>query len=131
MHIRTSAAALVLFAGLTIPMTGTALAADLDCKDFSSQAAAQANLNANPSDPNGLDANHNGVACEDFTYGSASTGSTQVPTVPQGGVPAGDGSTAAGRTTPDSPAPYLLGGLALVAAGGAAVAAARSARGTA
>jgi hypothetical protein len=131
MHVRSSAAAVVLFAGLTIPMTGSAFAADLDCKDFSSQAAAQANLTANPSDPNGLDANHNGIACEDFNYGSASTGGTQVPTVPQGGVPAGDGSTAAGRAADGSATPYVLGGLALVAAGGAAVAARRSARGIA
>ena len=40
---------------------------DLDCKDFTSQAAAQANLAANPSDPNNLDANNNGQACETYT----------------------------------------------------------------
>jgi hypothetical protein len=28
------------------------------------QAAAQANLRANPSDPNGLDADRDGIACE-------------------------------------------------------------------
>jgi hypothetical protein len=128
MHARRTAAAVVLFGGLMIPMTGTASAADLDCKDFPSQAAAQQNLKDNPSDPNHLDANHNGIACEDFPYASA--GNSQVATVPQGSVPAGDGSTAAGHSG-GSPTPYLLGGLALVAAGGATVAARRSAAGTA
>jgi Excalibur calcium-binding domain len=39
-----------------------------NCSDFPSQAAAQANLRANPSDPNHLDANHNGIACEVLPY---------------------------------------------------------------
>lgn len=37
---------------------------DLNCSDFPNQAAAQANLRANPSDPNRLDADRDGVACE-------------------------------------------------------------------
>jgi len=37
---------------------------DLDCKDFPSQAAAQAELRRNPSDPHGLDADRDGIACE-------------------------------------------------------------------
>lgn len=36
----------------------------LDCGDFVSQADAQANLAANPSDPNNLDPDLNGIACE-------------------------------------------------------------------
>lgn len=36
----------------------------LNCSNFSSQASAQANLRANPSDPNGLDADNDGIACE-------------------------------------------------------------------
>jgi hypothetical protein len=47
---------------------GTGLGAqtggDLDCVDFPSQAAAQASLRADPSDPNRLDPENNGVACE-------------------------------------------------------------------
>jgi len=39
-------------------------AQDLDCDDFPTQAAAQAELERDPSDPNGLDRNDNGVACE-------------------------------------------------------------------
>lgn len=36
----------------------------LDCGDFVSQEEAQAVLNANPSDPNNLDPDLNGVACD-------------------------------------------------------------------
>lgn len=38
--------------------------ADLDCTDFATPAAAQAKLDEDRSDPHGLDANHNGIACE-------------------------------------------------------------------
>lgn len=41
---------------------------DLDCRDFASQAAAQAELRSDPSDPNNLDAEDDGVACETFPY---------------------------------------------------------------
>jgi hypothetical protein len=38
---------------------------DLNCDDFPNQAAAQNNLESNPSDPNGLDADNDGIACEE------------------------------------------------------------------
>ena len=41
---------------------------DLDCADFDSQAEAQAELGSDPSDPNGLDAEDDGVACETYPY---------------------------------------------------------------
>ena len=43
---------------------GNGTTEDLDCVDFATQEAAQANLNANPSDPNNLDADDDGIACE-------------------------------------------------------------------
>lgn len=39
---------------------------DLDCSDFPSRRAAQAALNSNPRDPNFLDADHDGIACEPY-----------------------------------------------------------------
>lgn len=36
---------------------------DLDCEDFATQEEAQAVLEEDPSDPNNLDPNHDGVAC--------------------------------------------------------------------
>ncbi len=51
---------------LTLAMTtvSPAHAVDLDCADFATQAEAQAELDADPSDPNGLDADDDGIACE-------------------------------------------------------------------
>lgn len=45
-------------------------AGDLDCEDFATQEEAQAVYDRNPSDPNGLDADNDGEACEDFDYSS-------------------------------------------------------------
>jgi hypothetical protein len=48
---------------------------DLDCKDFSTQEEAQTVLDADSSDPNGLDADNDGVACEALPSGSGSSSS--------------------------------------------------------
>ena len=58
---------------------------DLDCTDFSSQAAAQYHMNAHPGDPDGLDGNDDdGRACESNPcpcyYGSATQ--PELPAVP-------------------------------------------------
>ena len=39
---------------------------DQNCADFPSQAAAQAHLRQDPSDPDRLDADNDGVACENY-----------------------------------------------------------------
>lgn len=49
------------------PASPPADGADLDCADFATQAEAQAEYDADPSDPNGLDADADGVACEELT----------------------------------------------------------------
>jgi hypothetical protein len=93
---------------LVAPMAG---AADLDCADFSSQAAAQANLDANPSDPNNLDADDDGQACESFAYGAT------------GG--AGAGASGSSRQLPFTGAPTTLpiaAGVLLLAGAGMVVA---------
>src|SRR5918995_964996 len=46
------------------PERKTRSSADLDCSDFSTQEQAQQALEADPSDPNGLDADSDGEACE-------------------------------------------------------------------
>ncbi len=46
---------------------------DLDCADFASQAEAQATFDADPSDPNGLDADGDGIACEEDGTGVTPT----------------------------------------------------------
>lgn len=39
-----------------------------DCEDFASQSSAQAHLNQNPSDPDNLDSDDDGIACENYDY---------------------------------------------------------------
>ncbi len=122
MRIRRSAAIGAVGAALVVLSAGPASAFDLNCEDFPSQAEAQAVYDANPSDPNNLDADGDGQACEEF-FGTEG----QVATPPVGGVATGDGSTA----DSDAGLPLVAGGVGLAAAGGAAFAARRNARGTA
>jgi hypothetical protein len=44
---------------------------DLNCEDFPSQAAAQREYERDRSDPNNLDADNDGQACEVFDYGAS------------------------------------------------------------
>lgn len=137
MRRRTTAAAGVLItAALSFGFSGTANAADLNCSDFATQAEAQASLNSTPGDPNGLDRDKDGIACETLPGSGGTqaasedgtlTGAAQVSTRPAGAVAAGDGSS----SDDGSALPYVLGGVAFAAAGGAAVAARRSSRTTA
>jgi hypothetical protein len=138
MRRRTTAAVGVFFtAALSFGFSGTAHAADTyNCPDFVSQADAQAVYNANPSDPNQLDRDNDAQACEDHDYvanpgtvtSAMALGTTsQVTSRPAGAVAAGDGSSSSDA----SALPYVLGGVALTAAGGAAFAARRGARATA
>jgi hypothetical protein len=48
---------------LALPIASTS-AADLDCSDFPDQASAQDHLDKHPGDPDGLDGDGDGVACE-------------------------------------------------------------------
>src|SRR5215218_4108455 len=58
--VRLLVATVVAFAWCVAPA-----AADVNCSDFSTQAAAQYYMNAHPGDPDGLDGNDNdGRACE-------------------------------------------------------------------
>lgn len=96
-------------AGGTTTSGSTSPTGDKDCRDFPSQAAAQAYFTSiggsATNNADDLDANHNGIACEDYNYATAGTagsstagasgstaGPSQVSVVPSGGVEAGDGS---------------------------------------
>ena len=75
--------ALVLVAGLVSRVTyeqlvhpskpAAAQADQYDCASFGSQEAAQAELERDPSDPNNLDPDGNGVACDDQSTSTASS----------------------------------------------------------
>ncbi len=56
--------------GFTTDATSAA-PSNVSCEDFASQAESQAALDADPSDPNGLDADGDGLACEGVTYSPA------------------------------------------------------------
>jgi hypothetical protein len=148
-----SAAVLAAATIAALPLAGIASAApaaDRDCPDFSSQAEAQAALV--PGDPERLDRDKDGIACEDYGYrsgsssapttsspstasgtGSSSSGSSsssaepvQVVRVPSGSVDAGDGSATGGAG--EDAAPLVLAAYGAVAASGAAVAVWRTRR---
>lgn len=67
------------------PVPTRSATADRDCADFATQAEAQAALTANPSDPERLDADDDGIACEN-AFG---TEGRQVAVFPLGGVATG------------------------------------------
>jgi hypothetical protein len=54
--------------GLLLLTPSGALAADLDCSDFSTQEEAQEHLL--PGDPHGLDGDNDGIACESLPHGT-------------------------------------------------------------
>ena len=121
MRVRTTAAAIVLGAVATLPLAGIASAqiTDRDCEDFATQQEAQAAFDAGIGDPDRLDADDDGVACEWLVSSSSTTISGQVRSVPQGGLDTGDGTTAEGGGS----GVLVTGGMILV--GGLAAAAIR------
>src|SRR5918994_6277826 len=62
------------------PERKTRSSADLDCPDFSTQEQAQQVLAADPSDPNDLDGNSDGEACESLPQEAAQPKATPRPT---------------------------------------------------
>jgi Excalibur calcium-binding domain len=122
MRVRRAAVVIAVAAGAMLPFTGVAFAQDKDCSDFSSQAEAQAEFDSDSSDPHGLDADNDDIACESLGGPAAAPAAapaaddddddaaapatdddddddeaepSQVRTLPQGGVETGDGSTLA------------------------------------
>ena len=55
-----------------------------DCASFGSQESAQVELDSDPSDPNNLDSDGNGIACDDYPYGTGGSvaASTPAPSTP-------------------------------------------------
>jgi hypothetical protein len=116
----------------------TPLAADLNCTNFQYQEEAQAVLDATPGDPNNLDSDHDGIACESLphrpqqntstpTAGQPST-TTKTHTAPKsttkksttGGQvkvkPVGGVATGGGEPDEGAPAFLVLSGALLAAA---------------
>ncbi len=68
-------ASFCLIAALVLMPVAFAQDEDLDCADFASQPEAQAELDRDTSDPNGLDADDDGTACETLAPGEMEDGS--------------------------------------------------------
>ena len=88
---------------------------DLDCADFASQAEAQAEFDRDPSDPNRLDADNDGMACEDYPYDGGPADDQYSPETPvdnpKGVVP----GTNSGKKMPNTGGPpYLAVGAMLL-----------------
>ncbi len=90
MALRLLLAALVLASGFTLRVaweelahpSNAALAQEdqYDCASFGSQESAQAELERDLSDPNNLDPDANGQACDDYNYGGGGDDSTVAAT---------------------------------------------------
>ena len=74
--IQTVSVVMAFMAGAIV---STGAQGNLDCGDFGSRAEAQAHLDADPSDPDGLDGNNDGIACEDHDYPGESDGGIAAP----------------------------------------------------
>ena len=98
---------------------------DRDCSDFSSQSDAQSTYVNQNGDPDNLDADSDGSACEEFDYGDefieGDVTDASLDEYPREGIASGGGSTASGGL---SPLPLLVsaGAFALLAAGSGGVA---------
>lgn len=97
-------------AGVTVLFASPAHAADRDCPDFSSQAAAQSYFESRgPGDPDRLDRDNDGIACETEGGGSGGGGGNDSSDNDDN---ASNGNTAGGGATPRGGVEAGLGGMA-------------------
>jgi hypothetical protein len=79
-----------------------------DCASFGSQESAQVELDSDPSDPNNLDPDGNGQACDDYPYGtsgSVAASSVSPSTVAPSSAPPGKPSSSASPRSNASASP--------------------------
>jgi hypothetical protein len=81
-----------------------------DCASFGSQESAQVELDSDPSDPNNLDPDGNGRACDDYAYGgsvaaSSVSPSTVAPSSPSPGKPSASASPRSNASASPKPKP--------------------------
>ncbi len=116
----TGVGAAVLFAVAPVQANGH------NCRDYDTQAEAQAAFDADPSDPNALDRDDDGEACETLpggAMGSGETGGTMGggeeggSTQMQGGTPSGGVDTGGGGTAGLESQGLLIGGAAAMLGG--------------
>ena len=112
----------LIFALFLIPVAIAAFAVgssasaqtDLNCDDFTYQEEAQAVLDADPSDPNGLDGDNDGIACESLPSSGVAADDSADAAEPAA-VPTSGGPPTS--STSDLPGLALLGAMLLVVGG--------------
>src|SRR5215213_4527310 len=123
--LRLLVVGLVLLAGLVSRVTyeqllhpsehAAAQSSQYDCASFGSQQSAQAELERDPSDPNALDSDGNGRACDDYDYSATTTNATTTnATTPSSPSP----SSPSPSSAPPSSEPRSQGDQNLLDAGG-------------
>ncbi len=140
MRPRVAVAAGVLACGAALPFAGSAFAqGDRDCANFAAQPEAQAFFESQgDNDPHRLDADNDGIACENRPSGSGTPSPPTGPTeegggsdqgaTPSGGVETGHGGMA--EDASDSALQWGLTGAALLAVSGGVVLRRRRVSGT-
>ncbi|MFD0206567.1 MULTISPECIES: excalibur calcium-binding domain-containing protein [Saccharothrix] len=121
----------VLATCAALSIVGVANAQDRDCADFANQAEAQRFFDSAAVNHHQLDADNDGIACENLPAPShvpTSRRTRAAEPPPINGIDTGDGSTVADPTADDSGALPLLGLVGLGIASATAVAARRARR---
>jgi Excalibur calcium-binding domain len=85
------------FACISVYPDKAAAQTDLNCSHFATQEEAQAELDRDPSDPYNLDSDNDGIACEELSSGTGTTGRSTTDTT------TGAGATEQQTTTPPTP----------------------------
>ncbi len=85
-------ATLGLVASMMLASPVLAQTSDVDCADYATQEQAQAVYNADPSDPNGLDADGDGIACETLASGGSMDDGTMMMEMEDGTMMMDDGT---------------------------------------
>lgn len=123
--LRLLVVGLVLLAGLVSRVTyeqliyptapAAAQADQYDCASFGSQQSAQAELERHPSDPNNLDTDGNGRACDDYNYNTSTTTETTTQSSPS---PSTTSQSSPSSSSPSPSRPEPQGDRNLLDAGG-------------
>ncbi len=64
-----------------------------DCADFATQEEAQAEYDLDPSDPSGMDADSDGIACEELSSGTGTSSASPAPTTTSSPAPSDTGAS--------------------------------------
>jgi hypothetical protein len=101
----------ITYEQLVYPSTPAVAQTDqYDCASFGSQESAQAELDRDPSDPNNLDPDGNGQACDDYNYGTSGTNNASPSSPAPSSEPSNDASASPKPSPPQNDNLFDSGG---------------------